>query len=225
MKLIKFLVVFFVSIFMSSCTYFLPSITSNMSNVSIPSRDFLLSDKEPKEYDVRGYALLTFRSGSEALVRDLRFCDSFLRNLDDQSEMLFMLQRNRVVPTYWLLNMHTVDVAKSNGKDIFQLDCADYIRSYDYPRAKLFLSKAELLDVRGPVLLALDTTSAEDNILYLDLSEFDEKDFDRVMRIWKTRVCKNPLIWNKGFKYEKVKEEIRNFLQKYGEQIVGIISA
>ncbi len=59
--------------------------------------------------------------------------------------------------------------------------------------------------------------------LVFDLSNFDEDDIDRAMQIWKERITMNPEVWNDGFDSTKIKEELRSFLQKYGETILNFV--
>ena len=58
----------------------------------------------------------------------------------------------------------------------------------------------------------------------LDLSDFSTEDFDRAFGIWEERIVRDPSVWNNGFRVILAREAFRNFVQRYGETIVQVVS-
>lgn len=196
-------------------------------NEQVPVRAFLISgDEASREYIVQGYVLFSSEPSKNNLDRYLNICSSYIRHFDYTDEFEGKLPKENLMPTYWLLNSDAKRIADRSGyMALLKLKCADYVKLYDYSRSKIILSKASSLSAKGPVLAAWSNRGTHNEFLLLDLSNFDEADYERAMLIWKERIVKKPNIWNDGFNITKVKEEFRNFVQKYGEVILSVISA
>ncbi len=58
--------------------------------------------------------------------------------------------------------------------------------------------------------------------LVLDLSDFATEDIPRAFAIWKSRITRDPSVWNEGFQLALAVEAFRSLIQKYGEDIVSV---
>jgi hypothetical protein len=121
--------------------------------------------------------------------------------------------------THWLVRERVRETA----------DCELLIDTYDYAQATKIASSIGKLGAEGPILVAygqpFERASPSSNALVLDLSNFADEDLDRAFGIWKDRITRNPAVWKDGFNLELVREAFRNLIQKYGEQIVGVVEA
>ena len=138
------------------------------------------------------------------------FFDLYLyeTSFDDESNSL------NKTPVYWLHNA----VAESS----IEKKCQNLLENYDYKRALVLMSEANLLGREGPFLVGYPTGSEES--LVFDLSSFANADLRRAMLIWQKRILQNPRNWSNGFRFEIVREEFRNLLQLYGDKIISLIS-
>jgi len=129
-------------------------------------------------------------------------------------------EKSYLMPTYWLVT-DTINFNKHSR------NYSNWIDNYDYARAKILTSLVEKLDVDGPLLIAwrkpYENADEGEEALVLDLSNFADEDLDRAFGIWMNQITKDPNIWNDGFNLILVRENFRNFLEKYGDQIVDSI--
>lgn len=130
-----------------------------------------------------------------------------------------------VRPVYWLDTRKRAEAAFLPVWTAAQAGeaqaCATLTAHYDYERASRLLTGIGKLGVEGPVLLARDKSG--DNALVFDLTTFLGKDMPRAMRIWHQKVVQTPWTWNDGWGYIVAREELRNFLQRYGSAILAVI--
>lgn len=209
---------------------FISSCSTIVLNVKVPARDFDMALSgliaTTQVHPVKGYILLSSNSDEESKIRYLKICNSYIQHFDPISEFKGTVSNENIMPTYWLLNSEAKTVLEQFGYlGLSKRGCNEYVRLYDFARAKILLSRANSLSLSGPILVAWSNIRADRELLILDLSNFDENDFDRAMLIWKNRIVKNPSIWNDGFDFIKIKEEFRSFVQKYGQEIVNVINA
>ena len=191
---------------------------------SIPSRDFLFEDALPdKGYGAYGYCLLTKRPDAHNRNRFIKVASAYLAVLEHTGEF-GSVPREKLMPTYWLLRTEASEIAFQDMQSAESL-----VDFYDYSRAKVLLSSIAKNDSEGPVLVAwqqpFEVGGDISAALVFDLSTFSDDDMERAIQIWTSRIVKNPDFWNKGFKLVKFREEFRNFLQRYGEQVLAVINA
>jgi len=186
------------------------------SQVRIATRDFLLHSAEPFDgYGAFGYMLFTTRPESEQSERRyLAACNAFMKTLEPSSSYDIP---SRLMPTYWLLFAWPQHQT-----------CDELVRNYDYARAKPLISLAGKLSSLGPVLAAWDHLP-ESNVshphqLILDLSNFSDEDMRRAFQIWTEQLARDPSLWQNGFDVVRIREGFRSLLQKYGEQILQVIT-
>jgi len=187
----------------------------------VPARDVLLSKEIPTNgYGAYGYLIFTRRPSKNAMQRYMKVCDAFVRNLEPV-EYFSSIASKSLMPTYWLaVNNSALKKRRPN--------CKAWVEFYDYPRAKIMASAVSALNSKGPLLVAWDKSfeslSQGDNALIIDLSDFSDVDLDRAFGIWMDRITRNASAWNTRLKLVLAKEAFRNFLEKYGDNIIRGIS-
>jgi hypothetical protein len=61
-------------------------------------------------------------------------------------------------------------------------------------------------------------------VLVVDLSERDSRaSIDHAFRFWKQKVVDDPAMWRKGFSMERLRLSIRDFIDKYGVDLVNAV--
>lgn len=190
---------------------------------SIPSRDFLFEGMLPeKGYGSYGYCLFTKRPDVHNRSRFIKVASAYLGVLEHTDEFS-SVPREKLMPTYWLLKTEASEIALQNMPSPESL-----VDFYDYSRAKVLLSRIAKNNSEGPVLVAwrqpFERGGDISTALVFDLSTFSDDDMERSIQIWTSRIVKDPDLWNKGFKMVKFREEFRNFLQRYGEQVLAVVN-
>lgn len=185
-----------------------------------PVRDVLFSGQEaPSGFGAYGYLILTKRPTDDDFSRYINVCAAFNRNLEPVSDYPPSFWP-KIMPTYWLAE-------NREGIDNRHPDCQRWVEFYDYSRAKIIASTAKVLSSKGPILVAwsqpFEKAGNDETALVLDLSDFSDNDLDRAFGIWMERITRNPEIWNAGFNVVLVKEAFRNFLEKYGDDIIKAV--
>lgn len=188
---------------------------------AIPARDLLSSDKIPPDnYGAYGYLVFTKRPNNNELSRYVKVCEAYNRNLESVSKYSDIASSS-LMPTYWL-------ATRSYQLNTHNPRCRIWVESYDYARAKRIASSVSALNSRGPLLVAwnkaYENASIGEQALILDLSNFSEADFDRAFGIWMDRITRDPSTWQNGFNLVLAREAFRNFLEKYGDDIIKAIS-
>lgn len=150
--------------------------------------------------------------------RNLKFCNTFMSELEPVSELNEFVYQKNIIPTYWLLKKRQ----KHTNTEDFS-NCKFLIDNYHYARSLSILSMVDKLSVKGPVLIAESNFKGAKETLIFDLSNFSEDEFERAMRIWRDRVTMDPKVWTEGFTYVIAKEEIRNLFQTYGSSVMSLI--
>lgn len=194
-----------------------------------PVRDLLLSgEKAPEGYGAYGYLIFTKRPSENDLLRYIAVCNSFICSLEPASKYSPSVSP-LLMPTFWLAENNEILTKLSPNCSQSEDSCQYWIKYYDYARAKVFASAVSMLDAKGPVLVAwsqpFENVVENEMGLVLDLSDFSNEDIDRAFRIWMDRITRDPAIWRDGFKIILIRETFRNFLEKYGGQIVRSIKA
>jgi hypothetical protein len=190
-------------------------------NTYVPARDFLVGGVTPPlGFGAYGYLIFTGRPGALSQKRYLAICDAFLRNLEPLASYTDT-DRALLMPTYWLLKrdaFHASDLT----------DCSRLIEVYDYASAKPMAAALGKLASSGPILVAWKAPYPQGrdlgDELVLDLSAFADEDLDRALGIWMERIARDPSVWNKGFSGVRITEAFRNFIQKYGGEIVRVVT-
>jgi hypothetical protein len=185
-----------------------------------PVRDVLFSDQEaPFGFGAYGYLIFTKHPTNDDFSRYISVCAAFIRNLEPVSDYP-PTSRPQIMPTYWLAKNH-------KGIDNRYPDCQRWVEFYDYSRAKIIASAAKVLASKGPILVAwtqpFETASNDETALVLDLSDFSDDDLNRAFGIWMDRITRDPKVWHAGFNVVLAKEAFRNFLEKYGDDIIKAV--
>ena len=190
----------------------------------IASRDFLFRDTLPdKGYGAYGYCLLTKRPDLHSRDRFIKIASVYLTNLEHTDSFEPTIPSSELMPTYWFLR---VSASAISPEEIATAE--SLVNLYDYARAKVLLRSIKKNGSEGPILVAwqqpFETIGVIDTALIFDLSTFSDEDMERAVRIWISRIVKEPSLWNEGFRLVKFREELRSFLQRYGEHILAVIT-
>ncbi len=185
----------------------------------VPAREFLVGGVTPPPgFGAYGYLLFTSRPGALSQKRYLATCDAFLRNLEPLARYPDT-DRALLMPTYWPLERGAFGAADLRN-------CVRLIEVYDYATAKPMAAALGKLASSGPLLVAWKAPYPQGrdlgDELVLDLSAFADEDLDRALGIWMERIARDPSVWNKGFNWLRITEAFRNFIQKYGGEIVRV---
>lgn len=212
--ILKYVLLFlgvYVLIFLSqSCT----------QQLHVPARDFLHDGfAENDNLGAYGYLLLTSKPSDEDSVRYKTICEVFNRTVRTVADFEEYAPSQLMV-SYWPLLEQPVSY-------LILEDCNWLIQNYDYAKAEVVLSSIAKTHVEGPILVAWEKPFSPDslgeNYLLLDLSRFNTQDLERGIRIWKSQIIKGPEDWNDGLLYLRIKEEFRNFLERYGDSILTFV--
>ena len=172
-----------------------------------------------------GYLVFTKRPSDETQKRFQRVCKAYLRNLEPLADYAGVDSKSLLV-TFWLLRSKLIPRLRSGLPN-----CKQLIRIYDYATATVIASSLGKLNTKGPILAAWEKPFGADpsrpDVLVLDLSNFPDKsrELDRAFGIWKDRISRNPSVWKDGFSIVLARENFRNLIQKYGQQIIDVITA
>jgi len=195
------------------------STTSFPPSTYIPTR-LLLSEKFPAPQGLGAYAYVVFTKmpSTSERKRFQSLCNAYVENLQISTE--FSEDPSRLMVTFW-----PVQKGVSSPKIA---DCTVLINSYDYSTGARIASSIGKSGAAGPLLVAwtkaYGSDSSGQSAFVFDLSDFNDSDLDRGMRIWKDRISRDPQYWNGGeWAVVKFREATRNFVERYGEQIVLVI--
>jgi hypothetical protein len=195
---------------------FLPEGGEETAPVRIPVRAALARGDVPGTgYGAYGYLVFPYRPGPETFQRYTRVCQSYFRSFESLGDYADV-DHGRLMVTYWLLAQPVLDVSV----------CDALIERYDYAKAKEIASAVQMLPATGPILVAWRSpyTSAapRSDALVFDMSSFSNEDLDRAFSLWNARIASNPAVWHRGFKVEKAREGLRNFVETYGAGIIRV---
>lgn len=198
-------------------------------------RSFLLPNDDIN-YDFGAFGYLIMRGGDDE--RNRLICEAFMEEIRSIYSAVYLMRVKQspksLMPTYWLLlqkaERYEEEIECSTDCD---QNCPLYLEYYDYDRADEMAQKLELFDYgSGPVLVAFKMPYkwyAEykeikpEEYLKFDMSDFSNEDVKRAIWSWRKLIAKNPEMWNNGFQIEKIRHACRNFLNKYGSQILAVI--
>lgn len=187
----------------------------------IAARDFLFNGFfENDGLGGYGYLLFSSRPNSETETRYQRVCNAFTSSINLNSDFPDSTAYQQIV-TYWPLQ------SKPNSTSELE-SCSWLVDNYDYPKAEIILSYISMNHVNGPILVAWQTPfnpgSMGRDYLVFNLSNFANNDIHRAISVWKGQTIKGPEDWEEGFLYARTKEELRNFIQQYGNSIFSIVT-
>ena len=192
---------------------------STWDNIAV--RQFLgPQDKPDENYGAYGYVLLTERPedgpGNAQRNRCIATAKAFYYLMEDVGHFDHIPSKNLMV-TYWATTGE-LDEGATAGEMV------DY---YDHPRMSPLLHRVLAMpevrsDTRGPLLVAW-AGGHSDQVLVWDLRTFPDRHLVFAFREWRQRICRDPENWHDGFDLMRIKSEIRNGLNNYGQAISDII--
>lgn len=185
----------------------------------IPVRDVLPADATPPPgYGAYGYLIFPRKPSAKETDRYVAVCEAYRRDLESVSDYAHVAP-DLLMPTYWL----TTKGFKAKGSS-----CKEWVKQYDYARAKKLASAISALATTGPLLVAwrqpFEKVAVGDGALIVDLSRFAVDDLDRAFGIWSDHLSRKPELWKDGLRLVLAKEAFRGFLEKYGDSVVKAVS-
>ena len=188
----------------------------------VATRDFIWEKRiPPAGLGAYGYVVFTKKPSASELPRYESLCSSYLENLQPSADFGSTPSPSLMV-TFWPLK------EDRQPTQVKTLGCSYLVKDgYGYDLATLIASSIRKSGAVGPLLVAWQQPytdkSNNSNVLVFDLSDFDNADLERGMRIWKNQISQDPELWNKGFNLIKCREAARNLIERYGDQILVLI--
>jgi hypothetical protein len=195
----------------------------NYGESLVPVRTFLDKDHIPPE-GVGAYGILAFRGRPTAATmhRLSMACESFLA----------YLPRLFDVPKYVSLSDQMVTIWPIDNPDAAEVkaeNCNFLLKHYNiYPAGQAMQDarrqKAKF-DGDGPFLIGWSPSDARGKpdklVLVVDMSGYESQDrFDHAFQFWKEKIVLNPELWRSGWSLDQVRLAIRDFVDKYGADIL-----
>lgn len=183
--------------------------------------------------DFRAYGILAFPARATAATRDryMVICDAFLQTVPHVTELRDVPRSNQIV-TVWPMEAPG-DAARANAAPRAET-CAIAVDNYGVALAARRLEDArvarpnKIRDTRGPFLIAWNPTSAigqaDQPILVHDLSYVREPEqAEDAMRRWRREIQAGPPNWDAPSKVESLRLTLRNQIDYFGPNGLGII--
>jgi len=192
-----------------------PPSPSTPAPIPVPTRDILISGQDPVPgYGAYGYIVFTKRPMDLHSSNEYALCKAYVAGFEPTSSFITSTKKVNMMPTFWLLSSET------------HMSCEYLVNNYDYAKAKLISSAINKLDSTGPIFVAWSSPFEKaqgKDALMLDLSDIEEEQYSEIIAIWSSRITKSPELWGDGFKIEKIRAELKSFLNKNGDSIVSVI--
>jgi hypothetical protein len=191
-----------------------------------PSRAFLrAADIPPPDVGAYGVVALKARATSASSARLNMLCHAYLSSLPAQQDLPASISISQQMVTIW-----PVQDPAAVGQG--QKDCAVLLDHYDLYAGQSAIrdaqSQGQPMGGRGPFLIGWSPSSSrhipDAVVLVIDMSAFDQQDsFDDALRFWQQKVVDDPALWRSGFTVERVRLAVRDFADRYGEDILKAI--
>jgi hypothetical protein len=191
-----------------------------------PARAFLSSPSIPPK-DIGAYGVISFRAKATPSTRArlITICQSFVAHFPAQRLLPRSIGVNDQMLTIW-------PVENANAKQLDADDCAFAVDNYD-----LFAGQSAIADAAkqggkfagaGPYLVGWSPTNTRGQpgklVLVVDLSkEETEASINTAFDFWQQRVIQDPALWRNGFSIERLRVSIREFVDKYGTNLVEVV--
>lgn len=220
--------------------------SARASGARVPARDFMLDGRSDENASAQAVGYVVFPLDSRAdTARQEPFCRAFLASLPPVEALEPVVPPALLMTTYWPLRgvtkaealAHSTGAAAPDGQDSTG-GCAWLVAHYDFAVGHALASAVGRVGVAGPVLVAWQATVEEDrapaasgaasaarDLLVLDLSDFADEDLPRALKVWRSAVARSPSARGSSIDVALARERFRNLLQRYGEQVVQLVSA
>ena len=196
-----------------------------------PRSTRVFADREshpPEDFAAFGIVAFSSRATDATSERHLTLCEAYIAALPHHSELEIPKQKQMV--TVWPIESKT-GAAKLNSLPRNKI-CSAAIKQYDLAISLTAINHAAAagaqVDNLGPYLLAwspaLEKGSKDTLVLVKDLSNVStSKEAISVLTRWRKQIESDPQIWETGWNLDKIKSEIRQFVDFYGPQIAELI--
>ncbi len=191
-----------------------------------PVRAYLRAADVPPP-TVGAYGLVAFRAKptSATRARLLMTCTAFIASLPRQQDLAGIVPVSDQMVTIWPLDD---PAAKQAAAD----DCDFLIDHYELYGGISAIEDAgrqgAKLEGEGPYLIGWSPSNtrgvADKVVLVVDLSGFQSQDsFNSAFLFWQKKIVEDPRLWRSGFAIEGIRLALRDFVDRYGENILSAV--
>lgn len=190
----------------------------------------LIEPAEMPPREVAAYGIVAFSSRPlSAQVNRYQFvCEAFKATLIPQDELPQGTPLAEQMITYWpIRNKRTPEALRS--------DCAHLVANYDLKTGLDAINdadkqKEQLAKRAGPFLIAWSPSASRNKpdvlVLVMDLSDFDSsQSFLEIFKEWRQKITDKPELWRRGFDVEGIRRQMRDTLDRYGENLLRFIKS
>ena len=191
-----------------------------------PVRAYLRAAEVPPP-TVGAYGLVAFRAKptSSTRARLLMACAAFTASLPRQQDLAGVVPTSEQMVTIWPLDEPDAPQAKND-------DCDFLIDHYELYGGVSAIEDADrrgaTLNGEGPYLIGWSPSNArgvpDQVVLVVDLSGFESQDsFNSAFLFWQKKIVEDPQLWRSGFMVERIRLALRDFVDRYGNDILSAV--
>jgi hypothetical protein len=191
-----------------------------------PLRAYLAGrDLPPNGIAAYGVIALRARPTPDTRPRLARVCEAFRANIPRQRDAPASLPKSDQMLSVWPVD----DAVQAE-----RLDTCDFaLDHYDLLAGQSAIRDAQRqtaeLGGEGPFLLGWSPSSTRGQpdklVMVVNLSGLTSSDsMDAAFRFWVEKVVEDPAMWRGGFSREKLRYSIRDFLDRYGDDLVKVVT-
>jgi hypothetical protein len=190
------------------------------------ARSFLKADQIPPA-GVGAYGVVSLQSKAteETNARLIRICKAYVAHFPLRSSLPSSVALGDQMVTVWPVTDPTHAALKRD-------DCRFAVDNYDLYAGQAAISDARRqrgkVDGEGPFLIGWSPSDSRGRpdrlVLVVDLSEANSQaSIDHAFRFWKQKVVDDPAMWRQGFSMERLRLSLRDFIDKYGVDLVNAV--
>jgi hypothetical protein len=189
-----------------------------------PVREYLKSSEIPP-HDVGAYGVVAFQSKATPASRAklTMVCNAFVAFFPRN-------ETSSVSPSDQMITIWPID--NPNAPETNRDDCDYAIDHYDLNAAEAAIKDAQRQHAafagEGPYLIGWSPSNARgvpgNLVLVVDMSGSNSQAVvDHQFLFWKQKIVEDPSLWRKGFSVERIRTEIRDFANEYGQDLLTSI--
>jgi hypothetical protein len=189
-----------------------------------PVREYLKSSDIPP-HDVGAYGVVVFQSKATPANRAklTMVCNAFVAFFPRS-------ETSSVSPSDQMITIWPID--NPNAPEANRDDCNYVVDHYDLNAAEAAIRDAQRQHAEfggeGPYLIGWSPSNARGVpgklVLVVDMSDSNSQAVvDHQFLFWKQKIVEDPTLWRKGFSLERVRMEIRDFANEYGQNLLTSI--
>jgi hypothetical protein len=191
----------------------------------VPARVYLrAADIPPRSVGAYGIVALSSKPTAANRQHLLRTCAAYVAHLPRQEFLPSYVSPSDQMLTIWPLDDPDAQAAKND-------DCDFVIDHYDLFGGISAIQDAQrqgaALNGVGPFLLGWSPSTnrgvPDKLVLVIDLSSLESQDsLDQALLTWQKKIVENPALWRNGFSIEAIRLSVRDFADRYGQQVIKI---